>query len=418
MKKYIEKAILVGAIHRPAIEQDIIEQLDELSLLAQTAGAEVIGSITQKLDNINPAYFIGKGKAEQLIHQAQELKADLIIFNDELSPAQTKNFQKLESNIKIIDRSALILDIFKKHAKTRESKTQVELAHLQYLLPRLTRMWTHLERQMGGIGTRAGAGETQIEVDRRLIRDRITKLKKDLKKIDRERIVQSRRRKDIFRVALIGYTNAGKSTLMNAITNANVFIEDQLFATLDTTVRALEIDQYHKILLSDTVGFIRKLPHHLVASFRNTLQEALEADLLLIVLDAASEQLREHYSTIVEVLKTLKVDHIRSLIILNKIDIIQDSDKIPFVKREYPDGLFTSAKNRLRIDHLLNQIKLIMDEDYCTVDIHFSYNNYRESAYAQSAVEVVKREYTVNGIDLRIRGPKKIIDRIVSTNNI
>jgi GTP-binding protein HflX len=417
VKEVKERAILVGAIHGSADEFDVRDQLEELSLLASTAGANVVGSVTQKLVSINPAYFIGKGKAEQVVHQARELGVDLVIFNDELSPAQTKNFQKLDSNIKIIDRSALILDIFKKHAKTRESKTQVELAHLQYLLPRLTRMWTHLERQMGGIGTRAGAGETQIEVDRRLIRDRITKLKKDLKKIDQERIVQSKRRKDIFRVALVGYTNAGKSTLMRAISSAEVVIEDQLFATLDTTVRAVEIDTNHKILLSDTVGFIRKLPHHLVASFRNTLREALEADLLLIVLDAASEQIKEHYNTIEEVLKTLKADHLKSLLVLNKIDLVQDEVKIPFLKREYPKSLLISAKNHLRIDHLLNKIKLIMDEDYMTTDIHYSYDKYRDSVYAQSAVEVLERNYTENGIDLKIRGPKKIIDQILNSNN-
>ncbi|HIN46164.1 MAG TPA: GTPase HflX, partial [Candidatus Marinimicrobia bacterium] len=237
-----EKAVLVGVI-LPGMTKALMEEhLDELSLLAQTAGAEVVGRYIQRRDRINPTYFIGKGKAQQIIQQAQELDVQLIIFDDELSPSQIRNFLKISDSIKVIDRTGLILDIFQRHAQTRESKTQVELAHLQYLLPRLTRLWTHLERQMGGIGTRAGAGETQIEVDRRIIRDRIAKLRKDLKKIDKERETQSKRRKEMFRVALVGYTNAGKSTLLNALTGADVFVQDQLFATLDTTIRTLEVN--------------------------------------------------------------------------------------------------------------------------------------------------------------------------------
>ena len=245
------------------------------------------------------------------------LNVDLILFDDELSPAQIKNYHRLADDIKIMDRSGLILDIFQKHAQTREAKTQVELAFCQYLLPRLTRQWTHLERQMGGIGTRAGMGETQIEIDRRLIRDRISKLKKDLKRIDRERYTQSQRRKNEFRVAMVGYTNAGKSTLFNALTGANVYIQDQLFATLDTTIRQLDLGGYQPALLSDTVGFIRKLPHNLVASFRSTLKEVLESDLVLIVLDASSPILTEHVDTIRDVLKELGADQIAEISVLN-----------------------------------------------------------------------------------------------------
>ncbi|MEE8341081.1 MAG: GTPase HflX, partial [Candidatus Neomarinimicrobiota bacterium] len=244
-----ERAILVGVIHGKFDALIIDEHLDEMELLAYTAGAEVVGRVTQRLNKINPAYFVGKGKAEQIMLQAKELGVSVVIFDEDLSPAQTKKFQSLSEDIKVIDRSGLILDIFKKHAKTKEAKTQVELAHLQYLLPRLTRMWTHLERQMGGIGTRAGAGETQIEVDRRLIGQRIVKLKKDLSKIEKERIIQSQRRKDQFRVALVGYTNAGKSTFMNAITGADVYIRDQFFATLDTTIRSTILNREHEILL-------------------------------------------------------------------------------------------------------------------------------------------------------------------------
>ena len=237
-----ERTLLVGVIHRTNTEEIIAEHLEELTLLADTAGADVVGLITQKIQKINPVYYIGKGKAEQVVNQAKELDIDLIIFDDDLSSTQSKNYQKICGDIKVLDRSALILDIFKNHALTKESKTQVELANLQYLLPRLTRLWTHLERQMGGIGTRAGAGETQIEVDRRLIRTRISKLKKELVKIEKEREVQGKRRQSEFKVALVGYTNSGKSTLLKALSGADVYIADQLFATLDTTIRSVDID--------------------------------------------------------------------------------------------------------------------------------------------------------------------------------
>jgi len=412
-----ECAILVGVIKGKLDEQIIDEHLDEMELLADTAGAKVVGRVTQRLNKVNPAYFVGKGKAEQIINQAKVLGVSLVIFDEDLSPAQTKNFQSLSEDVKIdvkvIDRSALILDIFRKHAKTKEAKTQVELAHLQYLLPRLTRMWTHLERQMGGIGTRAGAGETQIEVDRRLIGTRIAKLKKELTKIERERDTQSRRRKDRFRVALVGYTNAGKSTLMNAITGADVYIRDQLFATLDTTIRSTVIDGELEILLSDTVGFIRKLPHHLVASFKSTLQEVLEADLILIVLDASSSQVIEHLDTINEVLIELGADKNTSLIVLNKIDTIDEDSRIAYLKRKFTDGILISAKNHLRIDNLLESIKEIIDKGFTTADVHFSFEQAKEIAKAQNGVTVLEREYDEDGVRLKIRGSVKRINQII-----
>lgn len=414
----VERAILVGVIHGKLDELIIDEHLDEMELLADTAGADVVGRVTQRLNKINPAYFVGKGKAEQIMRQAKELQVSVVIFDEDLSPAQTKNFQSLSENIKVIDRSALILDIFQKHAKTKEAKTQVELAHLQYLLPRLTRMWTHLERQMGGIGTRAGAGETQIEVDRRLIGQRIAKLKKELTKIEKERKTQSQRRKDQFRVALVGYTNAGKSTLMNAITGADVYIRDRLFATLDTTIRSTVIDGEHEILLSDTVGFIRKLPHHLVASFRSTLQEVLEADLILIVLDASSPQVLEHFETINEVLTELGAIKNTSLIVLNKIDTIEEDGRIAYLKRKFPNGILVSAKNHLRIDNLLESIKEIIDRGFTTADVHFSFEQAKETAEAQKGVTVLEREYDENGVHLKIRGPVKRVNQILNKQRL
>tara|TARA_B100000427_G_scaffold327089_1_gene337070 strand:+ start:1531 stop:2796 length:1266 start_codon:yes stop_codon:yes gene_type:complete len=409
-----ERALIIGVI-QPGVNDVVInEQLDELELLAQTAGAKVLGRITQKISKINPATFIGKGKAEQIIKKAQALDVSLILFDDELSPAQIKNYHNLSDKIKVLDRSGLILDIFQRHAKTNEAKTQVDLAFLQYLLPRLTRQWTHLERQMGGIGTRAGMGETQIEIDRRLIRSRITKLKKDLDKIEQERQTQSNRRKSEFRVSLVGYTNAGKSTLFNALTGENVFIKDQLFATLDTTIRQLDLDSSHQILISDTVGFIRKLPHNLVASFKSTLKEVLEADLILVVLDISSSQLFEHIKTIDDVLVELGTEKIPRLNVLNKVDLISDPNMIERRKRELPQSVIISASEKIRLNELKSKIFDKMEENFQTIDIEFPYDNGKFIALAQDGVEVLKREYEEDSVKLKIRGSRSRINQILN----
>ena len=350
-----EKVLLIGVISQVNNESVVEEHIQELCLLVKTAGAEVAGVITQKVSKINPATLIGAGKAKQIISQAEGIGAKIIIFDDELSPAQIKNYHKMSKNIKILDRNGLILDIFKKHARTKEAITQVDLAYMEYLLPRLTRQWTHLERQMGGIGTRAGMGETQIEIDRRLIRTRISKLKKELKKIEKERVTQSLNRKSEYRVSLVGYTNAGKSTLFKALTGADVFIKDQLFATLDTTIRKLVLDSSHKVLLSDTVGFIRKLPHNLIASFRSTLKEVLEADLIVIVLDISSTEIEDHLDTINNVLEDMGANDVPVLHVLNKVDKISD-DKIEKVKRSFVDSVIISAQHHLMISELKKKI--------------------------------------------------------------
>ena len=409
-----EKALIIGVIQPGVNDRIISEQLDELELLAKTAGAKVLGRITQKISKINPATFIGKGKAEQILKKAQALDVSLILFDDELSPAQIKNYHNLSDKIKVLDRSGLILDIFKRHAKTNESKKQVDLAFLQYLLPRLTRQWTHLERQMGGIGTRAGMGETQIEIDRRLIRSRITKLKKDLARIEQERQTQSNRRKSEFRVSLVGYTNAGKSTLFNSLTGSNVYIKDQLFATLDTTIRQLDLDSSHQILLSDTVGFIRKLPHNLVASFKSTLKEVLEADLILVVLDISSNQLFEHIKTIDQVLLELGADQIPRLNVLNKVDLISDPNIIERRKRELPQSVIISAYEKIRLKELKSKIFDKMEENFQTIDIDFPYNYGKAIAQAQDGVEVLKREYDEDCVKLTIRGSRSRINQILN----
>ena len=410
-----EKALLVGVIYGKLDQYKVEEHLKELELLAKTAGADVVGKITQKLSRINPSFFIGSGKAKQIIKQAEELGVSLIIFDDELSPAQIKNYSNLVKNIKVIDRSALILDIFSQHAKTKEAKTQVELAQLEYMLPRLTRAWTHLERQMGGIGARAGAGETQIEVDRRLLRNRISKLKKELEKIEKERETQSKNRSNEFKVALVGYTNAGKSTLMKTISGADVLIKDQLFATLDTTIRTVKLDNSHKILLSDTVGFVRKLPHHLVASFRSTLKEVVEAELILIMLDASSNEVNEHYNTILEVLKDLGLKRHSYLIILNKIDNENVDKKISYLKRIFPEAIFISALNKLMIDSLTEKIIEIMDENFKVVDLCFKYQESKKLALAQEGVDVIERIYNDDHVFLKIKGSRERISQIQST---
>ena len=409
----MDKALLVGIILPQNNQIDIDNHLSELSLLAETAEIEVLGEITQKIVKVNPAFFVGKGKASQVIDQAKVLDANLIIFDEELSPAQIKNYHKLAEDIKVIDRSALILDIFKNHAKTREAKTQVELAFCQYLLPRLTRQWTHLERQMGGVGTRAGMGETQIEIDRRLIRDKISKLKLDLKKIEIERTTQSQKRKREFRVALVGYTNAGKSTLFNSLTGNNVFVQDQLFATLDTTVRKLKINKTHQVLISDTVGFIRKLPHNLVASFRSTLKELLEADLILIVLDASSVIIDDHLDTIKRVLTDLGADDIPKSLVLNKIDRVQEELELKRLRNKFPDAIIISALHHLRLDDVRNHIIDKIESDFEIFDLKIPYHKGKTISQLQDQVEILESVYGDEEIFLKIKGRKDTVEKIL-----
>ena len=411
-----ERALLVGVLNNEQDSKILNEHLAELKLLAETAGAVVVGQIYQSIKKINSQYFVGKGKALQIIEQAKELKVKLIIFDDELTPSQVKNFLKLAKKIKIIDRNGLILDIFSKHAKTRESKTQVELAHLEYMLPRLSKQWSHLERQMGGIGTRAGMGESQIEIDRRLIRKRISKLKKDLIHIENERRIQSKMRINKYRVSLVGYTNAGKSSLMKCLSGENVYIQNQLFATLDTTIRKVHLDKYHSILLSDTVGFIRKLPHDLIASFKSTLFEVVESDLVLIVLDASSKHINEHMNTINNVLNELGANDIKTLIVLNKLDLLTTRNRIKYLRSNYPDAVMISAIDHLRINKLINRIINIMNDEYETIEISIPYSEARQISMAQRNVQVLDRIYKEDRINLKIKGSKERIKKILNNS--
>jgi GTP-binding protein HflX len=321
----VERAILVAAPTRDVTQEEADEHLGELARLTETAGGEVAGLLRQRIEAPNPRYFIGEGKALELKALLGTSNANLVIFDDELSPAQGKNLEDL-LGVRVMDRPELILDIFATRARTREAKMQVELAQLEYLLPRLRRMWSHLSRIRGGIGLR-GPGETQLETDRRLIGTRISDLRRKLKEVARARAVQRKGREGAFRAALVGYTNAGKSSLLRALSGADLFVEDRLFATLDSATRVVELGSGHQALVTDTVGFIRKLPHHLIASFRSTLEEAREADLLLHVIDAADPDWEEHCEVVHEVLAELELTHRPQLLVFNKTDQITHQEE-------------------------------------------------------------------------------------------
>ena len=409
-----EKAFLVGVILKGSSRVQIEEQLEELKFLADTAGADIIGKFTQNRSRPDPATFIGKGKAETIINQASELDCNLIIFNDDISPTQIKNLQKIAGETtKVIDRTGLILDIFTKHAKTKEAKTQVQLAQLEYFLPRLTRIWTHLERQMGGIGTRAGAGETQIEIDRRLIRNQIAKLKKELTAIEKQRKVQNNRRENAFRIALVGYTNAGKSTLMNALTDADVLVQDQLFATLDTTTRKLEnIEVGIPVLLSDTVGFIRNLPHNLIASFRSTLGEIRDVDLLLKVFDASSDNIHEHIDTVEEVLKEMDMPNKTNIIVLNKIDAITDPQQLSGLKTRFKEASFISSLKNIGLKEMIGQIERTITSEFQKDVFHLSFKQTKLLDTIYTLTRVLKKKSDYNGIRLEVEGNRESLDKI------
>ena len=339
-----EKAILIGLITSDVSQEQAYEYLDELAFLAKTAGAKPIRKFTQKLSHPDNKTFIGKGKIEEVLSYAEENEINLIIFDDDLSPSQIRNIEKIfGEECKILDRSNLILDIFASRAQTAQARTQVELAQYQYLLPRLTRMWTHLKRQKGGIGMR-GPGETQIETDRRIIKDKISLLKKQLVKIDKQSSTRRKGREHLIRVALIGYTNSGKSTLMNKLAKSEVFAENKLFATLDTTVRKVVIGNL-PFLLTDTVGFIRKLPHQLVEAFKSTLDEVREADFLIHLVDISNPNFEDHINVVNSTLSDLGVNDKPTLLVFNKIDAYA------FVKKD-EDDLTPSAKENLSLEDL------------------------------------------------------------------
>jgi GTPase len=342
-----ERAVLVGVYFPLAVDGNRGGEpdTDELALLLKTAGGEAVAVVTQRLPHPSAANYVGKGKLEELKEVVEEHEANLVVFDNDLSPSQGRNLQKaLGEEVRVLDRTELILDIFARHARTQQSRLQVEFAQLEYLRPRLRRMWGHLERQAGHIGTR-GPGESQLETDRRLIDRRLTHLRRELKEIRAARLTQTNNRSELFRVALVGYTNAGKSTLMNAVTGADVYIEDQLFATLDATTRRVDADERRSFLLTDTVGFIRRLPHHLVESFRATLQEVDDADLLVHVVDAGAEDPEQQIDSVNRVLAELKARDKPTLMAFNKMDTVAEPASFANgFARHYAGALFVSAR--------------------------------------------------------------------------
>lgn len=398
-KKEAEKAILVGvALQSENISYDtMMEYLDELTFLAETAGAETVKIFTQNLDKPVTATFVGKGKLEEIKNYVEENDIDLVIFDDELSPTQLRNIERELKGRKILDRTNLILDIFAKRARTAEAKAQVELAQYQYLLPRLTGMWTHLERQKGGIGLR-GPGETEIETDRRIIRDKITRLKEQLDRIDKQMSTQRKNRGKLVRVALVGYTNVGKSTLMNLLSKSEVFAENKLFATLDTTVRKITIRNV-PLLLADTVGFIRKLPHHLVESFKSTLDEVREADVILHVVDISHPQFEDQIRIVNETLSQLLDTPKPTITVFNKIDAFtyvpkEEDDLTPIERQNYSlddlkamwmakqngETVYISARQKENIEELKDKLYEIVKEIHSA---RFPFNDFLYQEYEE-----------------------------------
>ena len=370
-KTEYENTIIVGVVNRDQNEAVVKDYLDELSFLSETAGGVVKKRFIQKLDSPNPKTFIGSGKISEI--QIFNKKNDIssVIFDDELSPTQQGNLERI-LKCKIIDRTGLILDIFAQRAKTSYAKNQVELAQYQYLMPRLKGLWTHLERQKGGIGMR-GPGETEIETDRRIVRDKISLLKNKLKNIDKQMSVQRGNRGSLVRVSLVGYTNVGKSTLMNIISKSNVFAEDKLFATLDTTVRKIVIENL-PFLITDTVGFIRKLPTQLVESFKSTLNEITESDLILHIVDVSHPNFDDHIDSVYQILEQIKCAEKPSLLVYNKVDKLNEEELENFKFKENGEiNLFISAQNKINIDEL--KIKLYSEVRKIHIQ-RFPYNNF------------------------------------------
>ena len=417
-----ENALLIGLeikSHHQFLSAD--DSLAELERLANTAGLEVIAVEKQKLEAPNPSTFIGKGKVEEIKVLSESLKADLVIFDEELSPRHFRELEKeFGTNIRVIDRTTLILDIFAQHAQTREGQLQVELAQYEYFLPRLTRAWTHLARQAGGGAGRSGSvggvglrgpGETQLEVDRRLIRGKITTLKEDIEKVRKHRnqYRQNRKRSQIPVVALVGYTNAGKSTLLNSLTKSDVYVADKLFATLDPTTRRLELPGGHAILISDTVGFIQKLPTHLIAAFRATLEEITEADLLVHVVDISHIDAIAQWRSVMATLKEIGAADIPMITVLNKADLIDAGDdfykKIP----EFENALLLSAKEGQNFSEIIELIKNELFETFIPIEVTlpYKYGNLI-SLFHQSGI-VDKIEHGVGEVKIKGSIPGRLL---------
>ncbi len=394
LKVQSERAVLAALVD-PDREVEKERALDELKGLVKTAGAEVVGEIVQIRDNPHPALCFGTGKVEELKALVKSTGAKLVVVDNNLSPAQGRNLEK-ETEAVIVDRSEVILDIFARRARTYEARLQVELAQLLYFRPRLKRLWTHLERIEGGVGAGRGPGEKQLETDRRLIDKRIAELKRKLGEVEKRRQMTVANREEQITVSLVGYTNAGKSTLMRALTGADVYVADQLFATLDTRTRRWELPHWGEILLSDTVGFVRDLPHHLVASFRSTLEEAREADLLLHVVDASNPEAEDQIATVDRVLEEIGVeaDDDNMLLVLNKVDNLPNRSLLDVLRVKYPDSHVVSAATGQGIDELRDAVGERLSHGFVEAEIETDVGNGRLFAYLERHGNVLDREYT------------------------
>lgn len=422
-----ETAILVGVeIHQQDSLLSLDDSLLELALLAETAGVSIVGEITQKLESLNPRTYIGSGKVEELRILAEELNANIVIFDDELSPRHQRELEEIiGKSIKIIDRTALILDIFAQHANTREGILQVQLAQYEYRLPRLTRAWTHLARQTGGGGGRTGAGagvglrgpgETQLEVDRREIRSRVSKLHEELEKVrsHRARYRSQRKKSETPVIALVGYTNAGKSTLLNQLTNADVYVADQLFATLDPTTRKIKLPNGQQALLSDTVGFIQKLPTTLIAAFRATLEEIAEADLLLHIIDVTHPNSFAQAKSVLETLNEIGAGDIPIITVLNKIDLFKDNDQNSEIRYKYPNTYLVSALQNLGIDNLLKAIAEELYNPSIPISVFLPYSEGHLISIFNEVGVVEQLSHQESGVKIIGFVPRRLVRRFQS----
>jgi GTPase len=398
-----EKAVLVRVVLQGQTIGD--DPLDEITGLAETAGARIVGTLVQRRETPDVTSYLGKGKVEELMALVADRSADVVIFDNDLAPSQTRNLEKAVG-VKVLDRTELILDIFASNAKTYEARLAVELAQLEYSLPRLKRMWTHLSRIKAGIGMR-GPGEKQLEEDRRLVEHRIHEVREELHGIERrkERLVASRR--DRLTVSLVGYTNAGKSTLMNALTGAGVYAANKLFATLDTRTRRWMLPSWGPVLLSDTVGFIRDLPHGLIASFKATLEEARQADLLLHVADASNPAVLEQISAVYEVLEELGIEEKDTLLVLNKVDRLADRGALLPVLHRYPNAICLSAKTREGFDRLHDAASESLSRSFADLDVETSVANGRLLAYLAAHGEIIERTYDGERVIVHVRLPQR-----------
>ncbi|MBI3125834.1 MAG: GTPase HflX [Ignavibacteriales bacterium] len=413
-----ERAILIALAFGEYTKEQVEEHLDELELLTDTAGAITVFKIMQERYRPDPAFYIGKGKAEEIAQLIELNDIQLVIFDDDLNPTQVRNLEKLFER-KILDRSGLILDIFASHAKTREAKTQVELAQLQYMLPRLTRAWTHLSKQYGGIGTK-GPGETQIETDRRAIRTRISKLKENLRKIESQHTTKSASRKDFLTATLVGYTNAGKSTLLNRLTSSDVLAEDKLFATLDSTTRSFELSKGKTILLSDTVGFIRKLPHNLVASFKTTLNVVRDADIIIHVIDVTHDFYEDHIRVVEETLNELDAQKKTQIKVFNKVDALNDRNRLDLVMSNHPGSIMVSAERGINIGNLKKFLTEIYEKHFSEVEIEIPNNESKKIAKLYELADVTSIKYLNDKAQIKYRASfsnQQKIKRLLNETN-